>query len=67
MAENGQLSEEAFEQMRKWDNPFFYRICEDIQNKVLDKLDANRINILPLQGFLLKNCLRLSSHLIKAK
>ena len=55
MAENGQLSEEAVEQMRKWDNPFFYRICEDIQNKVLEKLDANKDKYSTASGIPLEN------------
>lgn len=40
MAEGGQLSDEVLAGMREWDEPFFFRMCEDAQNKALAAMAA---------------------------
>ena len=44
-AANGLLTDEDLAQMREWDEPFFFRMCEDIQNKALAAMSAGEDNI----------------------
>jgi thiol-disulfide isomerase/thioredoxin len=39
-AENGHLTDVDIEEMKKWDEPFFYRMCEDMQNKAIEAMKA---------------------------
>lgn len=45
LAESGQLTDENLAEMREWDEPFFFRMCEDIQNKALAAMAAGEDNI----------------------
>ena len=39
---NGTLSDEKLAEMRAWDEPFFYKVCKDIQNKALEAIAAGK-------------------------
>ena len=41
-AENGTLSDEKLAEMREWDEPFFLRMCEDIQNRTLEAMVSGK-------------------------
>ena len=41
-AENGTLSDEKLAEMRKWDEPFFFRMCEDKQNRTLEAMASGK-------------------------
>ena len=41
MARKGVLSEEVMEDIKKWDEPFFYRMCEDIQARTSQLIEAS--------------------------
>ena len=41
-AENGTLSDEKLAEMREWDEPFFLRMCEDIQNRILEAMVSGK-------------------------
>ena len=41
-AENGTLSDEKLAEMREWDEPFFLRMCEDIQNRTLEAIVSGK-------------------------
>ena len=41
-AENGTLSGEKLAEMREWDEPFFLRMCEDIQNRTLEAMVSGK-------------------------
>lgn len=41
-AENGTLSDEKLAEMRKWDEPFFFRMCEDKQNRALEAMASGK-------------------------
>ena len=45
LAESGQLTDENLAEMREWDEPFFFRMCEDVQNKALAAMAAGEDNI----------------------
>jgi thiol-disulfide isomerase/thioredoxin len=45
LAESGQLTDENLAEMREWDEPFFFRMCEDIRNKALAAMAAGVDNI----------------------
>ena len=49
IAENGVLTDEQLQEMRKWDEPFFYNMMQDIQNTILERLanESNRIQKTP--------------------
>lgn len=40
LAEIGQLPDESLAEMREWDEPFFFRMCEAVQNKALNAIEA---------------------------
>lgn len=40
LAEGGQLPDELLAQMREWDEPFFFRMCEEAQKKALAAVEA---------------------------
>ena len=44
-AANGMLTDEDLAQMREWDEPFFFRMCEDVRNKALAAMAAGEDNI----------------------
>ena len=44
-AANGLLTDEDLAQMREWDEPFFFRMCEDVRNKALAAMAAGEDNI----------------------
>lgn len=39
-AEMGMLSDEYLAEMREWDEPFFFRMCEDVQKRALEAIEA---------------------------
>ena len=41
-AENGTLSDDKLAEMREWDEPFFFRMCEDIQNRTLETMASGK-------------------------
>ena len=41
MARKGVLTEEALEEMKKWDEPFFHRMCEDIQTRTCQLIESS--------------------------
>lgn len=41
-AENGTLSGEKLAEMREWDEAFFLRMCEDIQNRTLEAMVSGK-------------------------
>ena len=41
-AENASLSDERIAEMREWDEPFFFRMCEDIQNRTLEAMASGK-------------------------
>ena len=45
LAENGLPIDERLAEMREWDEPFFFRMCEDIQKKALAAMAAGDGNI----------------------
>jgi len=45
LAENGLPIDERLAEMREWDEPFFFRMCEDIQKKALAAIAAGDGNI----------------------
>ena len=49
IAENGILTDEQLQEMRKWDEPFFYNMMQDIQNTILERLanESDRIQKTP--------------------
>ena len=49
IAENGVLTDEQLQEMRKWDEPFFYNMMQDIQNTILERLanESERIQKTP--------------------
>jgi thiol-disulfide isomerase/thioredoxin len=49
IAENGVLTDEQLQEMRKWDEPFFYNMMQDIQNTILKRLanESDRIQKTP--------------------
>jgi thiol-disulfide isomerase/thioredoxin len=49
IAENGVLTDEQLQEMRKWDEPFFYNMMQDIQNTILERLanESDRIQKTP--------------------
>ena len=45
LAENGLPIDERLAEMREWDEPFFFRMCEDMQKKALAAMAAGEDNI----------------------
>lgn len=45
LAENAQLSDEKLAEMREWDEPFFFRVCEDVQKKAVEALASGKDKI----------------------
>ena len=41
-AENGTLSDDKIAEMREWDEPFFLRMCEEIQNRALEAMASGK-------------------------
>ena len=40
LAEGGQLTDELLAEMREWDEPFFFRMCEEKQKRALEAMEA---------------------------
>ena len=42
LAQKGELADEKIAEMREWEEPFFFRMCEDIQNKTLEAMTSGK-------------------------
>ena len=46
-AKNGKLSHETLDEMKIWDNSFYANMCEDINAKAIEQINANQNKIQP--------------------